>query len=69
MRPTETPDLSKKPDDAFITSKELAVLTGYSPLTVKLWRQRGRGPKATIVGTRPRYRVSDVKAWLAGQAA
>jgi hypothetical protein len=58
------PDISRLPPDAFITIKQLANLTGFAPLTVKAWRRHGRGPKASIVNGRPRYRVSDVRAWL-----
>lgn len=58
------PDLAALPGDAFITTKQLANLTGYAPLTVKGWRRHGRGPKVSIINGRPRFRVDDVRAWL-----
>lgn len=63
------PDISTLPPDAFLTIKQLAILTGYAPYTVKCWHKYGRGPKRTVVGMRPRFKVADVKAWLQENAA
>jgi hypothetical protein len=58
------PDIAALPSSAFITTKQLANLTGFAPLTVKGWRRYGRGPKVSTVNGKPRFRVADVRDWL-----
>lgn len=73
-----TPDLGALPDCALITRAQLAAIAGVGVETLKAWdygRQgrgwavgQAKGPAVTRIETRPRYRVGDVKAWLAGGA-
>jgi hypothetical protein len=63
------PDLDRLPDNAVITRKQLAALSGFSEQALKKWAREGRGPKVTIVEGYPRYRAGDTRAWLSGEAA
>lgn len=58
------PDLDQLPGSAFLTRRQLAALVGCSWQNVKAWAAAGRGPKVTRIENSPRYRVSDVRAWL-----
>ena len=60
----EAPDLSKLPEDAFITRRQLARVSGFAVQTLKNWAPVNRGPQVTRVENRPRYRVGDVRRWL-----
>ena len=61
-------DLNALPDLACLTTKQLAVLTGFAEITLKTWRgqETGRGPRVTYIEGRPRYLVRNVKNWLMG---
>ena len=49
-----------------LTSNEVAEWIRVSPSTLCRWRQAGEGPKVVwLAPTCPRYRRSDVDAWLA----
>jgi len=48
-----------------LTPKELADELRVSVRTLRGWRDRGRGPRATRVEGAIRYRRSDVDRWLA----
>lgn len=48
------------------TLPELAEHLGLSPLTLYAWRAKHEGPSSIRVGSRVRYRDSDVEAYLAG---
>jgi predicted DNA-binding transcriptional regulator AlpA len=50
------------------TPAEVADYLQVSTSTLCRWRQRHTGPKFVNVGGMPRYRVSDVDAWLDEQA-
>lgn len=45
---------------------DVAAMTGIARQTLYKWRSDGsrRGPRATIIGRRLRYRREDVEAWL-----
>ena len=58
------PDLDHLPDNALITRAQLATLSNFAVITLKVWTRRGRGPRVTTIEGRPRYRVADVRAWL-----
>lgn len=55
-------------DDTLLDQREVAAILGLSPWTVQVWRARRRGPAYIRLGDRlPRYRVGDVRTWLAVQ--
>lgn len=51
----------------FLSVGDLAELIGLSEGAVRNLRYRGRGPAATKVGGRLRFRRRDVEEWLAGE--
>ena len=51
--------------DAILTEAELAQYLKLSLSTVRRMRYAGTGPAVVWLGARPRYRKSDVDAWLA----
>lgn len=63
------PDIDNLPDGAYLTRAQLAPLVGISVPSLKRWAAEGRGPRITRVENRPRFRVSDVRDWLAGDGA
>lgn len=49
----------------FLMSEEVAERLRVSPATLCRWRQAGQGPRVTRMSkTCPRYRRSEVLAWL-----
>jgi predicted DNA-binding transcriptional regulator AlpA len=53
-----------------LTTREVAEMLGLKPITIKLWRVQGKGPRWQRVGSRAiRYALSDVKAWLNAASA
>lgn len=51
--------------DELLTSTEVAVWLKVSRSSLCRWRQEGRGPRVVwLSGGCPRYRRSDVIAWL-----
>lgn len=61
---TDIIDLHSLPASAFLTRAQLAPVLGFSQRTLKRWPVEGRGPRITYLENRPRYRVSDVLAWI-----
>jgi excisionase family DNA binding protein len=53
--------------DALLTQQQLADELQVSVRTLERWRQEGIGPTFIQVGRSPRYRRSDVDAWLEQQ--
>lgn len=55
--------------DPLLTIRETAELIGVQPATIHNWRSSGATqlPRAYVVGKRPRYRRSEVLAWLESQ--
>jgi hypothetical protein len=53
--------------DVLLTEPEAARAAGFSPHALKSWRMKGenKGPTPTHVHGNVRYRVSDLKRWLA----
>jgi excisionase family DNA binding protein len=51
--------------DALLTEAELAEYLKLSLSTVRRMRYGGTGPAVVWLGARPRYRKSDVDAWMA----
>ena len=73
------PDFGRLPDSAYITRTQLSLVTGIAVETYKGW-DYGRAGKGAYAGQQkgpivvrieglPRYRIGDVKAWLAGTVA
>ncbi|TXN21539.1 DNA-binding protein [Methylobacterium sp. WL9] len=59
------PDIQKLPDGALLTRRQLAEISSFKVITLKVWAKQGRGPKITRVENRPRYRAQDVREWMA----
>lgn len=47
-----------------VNTVEAAPIVGVSPATLKTWRNKGIGPPYVVIGTRVRYRVCDLEAWM-----
>lgn len=58
-------------DDALLTDAQVSELLGNVPRsTLRAWRTRGLGPRFIRLAPRtPRYRLGDVRAWIAARAA
>ena len=54
--------------DKLMTEAELADYCRVSLRTVQRWRYEGTGPPVVWAGDRPRYRRSQVDAWLERKA-
>ena len=50
--------------DLYLTTQELAETLKVAPDTVRGWRKRGTGPRATMVGGAVRYAWTDVQQWM-----
>ena len=50
--------------EALLNEYEVARVTGLSVASVRRWRLRKIGPRATKIGAAVRYKPEDVKAWL-----
>lgn len=59
-------DLDALPGSAACTTRQVAALSGFAEITLKVWRRAGesRGPRVTRIEGKPRYLVSDVRAWM-----
>jgi excisionase family DNA binding protein len=53
--------------EELLTQKQLADELQVSLRTLERWRQEGSGPAFIRVGRSPRYRRSDIDAWLERQ--
>lgn len=67
-KPRPVPDLDALPGGALLTRRQLADVSGFQVVTLKLWVRQGRGPRITTVEGRPRYRVRDVREWMGAVA-
>lgn len=65
--PPLTFDPAALPDDAFLTALELGGWLRLSWSTLQGWRLHhpDRGPRCVSVAGMPRYRMGDVRSWLA----
>jgi predicted DNA-binding transcriptional regulator AlpA len=51
--------------EKLINTQQVAEMLGVKPITVKLWRVKGQGPRWKKVGAKAvRYSVADVQAFL-----
>jgi excisionase family DNA binding protein len=53
--------------EALLTQQQLAEELQITVRTLERWRQEGTGPAFIWVGRSPRYRRSDIDAWLEQQ--
>ncbi len=49
-----------------LTSEQLSDLLDEHPVTTRRRRQTGTGPRFIKIGSKVRYRLEDVQAWLDG---
>ena len=64
-----TLDLDTLPGSAFINSEQLASTCTVTVAAVIAWRSRKTGgPRPTYLGRCVRYKVADVREWLAACA-
>lgn len=60
--------MTDAPDDRLLTQEEAAQILGLkNPRTLAAWRLRRRGPAWIAVGRLPRYRRSDIEAFIASR--
>jgi excisionase family DNA binding protein len=55
-------------EETLMSERELARYLNLHLRTVQKWRAEGKGPPVLWAGNRPRYRRSDVDAWLQRRA-
>ena len=48
-----------------LTTDEVAEWIRVSPMTIRDWRKKGRGPRALKIGHSVRYSRREVAAWIA----
>jgi len=48
----------------FLTTADAARLFGLQPITLHLWRRRGRGPEYLRLEGKVRYRRDDLESYL-----
>lgn len=51
--------------DDLLTTEEVAEWIRVSPMTIRDWRKKGRGPRALKIGHAVRYPRREVAAWIA----
>lgn len=51
----------------WLSTKEAALYTGFSPRTLINWRNKGIGPKFNKVGRSVRYNVKDLDNFVRGE--
>lgn len=61
-------NLAGAPDETLVTQAELAELFGWAPATLRRRERQGQVPPRTAVPGLPRYRLADVRAWLAARS-
>ena len=57
------PSLAQLPDDAIVTTADVARYLGTSPRTI----MRSTIPRVYITARTPRFRVGDVRGWIRAQ--
>lgn len=65
--PLPSIELGRLPDEALLTRRQVAHLSGFTIGALKKWGREQRGPRVTTIEGRPRYRVADVREWLRGE--
>lgn len=64
MQVAEAPTTTSQHPNALLNTNEAAAFLGLKPRTLVKWRVAGYGPIFFKVGSRVRYRVRDLDAWL-----
>lgn len=74
-RPSTTPrnadthlPLRREVGEAYLTTTQVATMTGYSARALETMRHRGMGPRYYRCGRSIRYRCDDVHAWFDNHA-
>lgn len=62
------PDLSSVNEDSLLTTAEVAAIFRLSAGRLRNLRHQGRGPRGFKIGKSVRFRLGDVRAWLAEKA-
>lgn len=56
---------------ALLNNEAAAAALGISPVTLKIWRCKGKGPRFIKLGSSPRagvvYDPADISAWIAAR--
>lgn len=60
-------DIDALPPSALLTRAQVAQVSGFAVVTLKLWATQGKGPKITRVEGLPRFRAQDVRSWMGGE--
>lgn len=60
-------DLATAPDETILRPRDVADLLGNSRDTLRRWQRDGRGPPTCRLEGRPRYRLGELRAWLASR--
>jgi hypothetical protein len=48
----------------YLSTTDAAKYLTIAPTTLAIWRHRKKGPKFVLVGTRVRYRIADLDAFV-----
>jgi predicted DNA-binding transcriptional regulator AlpA len=51
--------------ETLLNEHDVARITGLSVASVRRWRLLRQGPKYLKIGAAVRYRIEDIRAWLA----
>jgi excisionase family DNA binding protein len=51
-------------EEQLLSERQLATYLNLSLRTIQRWRAEGKGPPVLYAGRYPRYRKSEVDAWL-----
>lgn len=66
QRAEEISSLVALPDDALLTSHEAAAVLRLRHTTLAWYRSHGGGPEYVYVGSRVRYRMGALRAYMTG---
>ena len=60
-------EFSQLDADVLLSFDEAAGVLGLSRHTLKAWRSQGEGPPVFLLGRAIRYRVGDLREWVAAR--
>lgn len=64
MKDSESKRLAVGNKSPFLSAKTASVYLGFSPHTLRRWRQIGKGPHYFRISRSVRYSIDDLNAWL-----
>jgi hypothetical protein len=72
MRDAQSTSTNQTPDDSgefeaverWVDTNTAAQIIGFKEGTLRNWRSHQKGPPFSVAGGNPRYRVSDLHAWM-----